>query len=166
MRKRAATILAALLCSAPAVAQTAYDDAIAATKSVMMEDPGKALVLARRAEAEAAALPAGRETELGVARAQWLQGEALSRLDQGDHALPILEKALAIDKSMLPADHKSIASVESELALARSVADNTRSGERMARAAYDRLKEKYGADNDYTVAAKGRLDKILALPEH
>ena len=122
MRKRAATILAALLCSAPAVAQTAYDDAIAATKSVMMEDPGKALVLARRAEAEAAALPAGRETELGVARAQWLQGEALSRLDQGDHALPILEKALATVVKVAPADR-----LHGDLLLSRGWVEETKS---------------------------------------
>ena len=91
-------------------------------------------------------------------------GSALTEADRAREALPILEKALVIDKSMLPADHKSIASVESEIALARSVADKKRTGEPLARAAYDRLKEKYGTDNDFTVAAKGRLDKILALP--
>ena len=91
-------------------------------------------------------------------------GSTLTEANRAPEALPILQKALEIDKSMLPADHKSIASVESELALARSVADRKRTGEPMARAAYDRLKQKYGADNDYTVAAKGRLDKILALP--
>jgi tetratricopeptide (TPR) repeat protein len=93
-------------------------------------------------------------------------GATLTEANRPQEALPILEKALAIDKSMLPADHKSIASVESELGLARSLAAHKRSGEPLARAAYDRLRDKYGADNDYTVAAKGRLDKILALPEH
>jgi serine/threonine-protein kinase len=93
-------------------------------------------------------------------------GDTLTEANRAQEALPILEKALEIDKAMLPADHKSIASVESELGLARSMADKRRSGEPLARAAYDRLREKYGADNDYTVAAKGRLDKILALPEH
>ncbi len=92
-------------------------------------------------------------------------GDTLTEANRSQEAIPILEKALAIDKAMLPADHKSIASVESELGLARSIADNTRSGETLARTAYDRLREKYGADNDYTVAAKSRLDKILALPE-
>ena len=91
-------------------------------------------------------------------------GSTLTEASRASEALPILEKALAIDKSMLPADHKSIASVESELALARSIADNKRTGEPMARAAFVRLKDKYGADNDFTVAAKGRLDRILALP--
>ncbi|HEX4481637.1 MAG TPA: serine/threonine-protein kinase [Rudaea sp.] len=93
-------------------------------------------------------------------------GSTLTEANRAKEALPILEKALVIDKSMLPADHQSIASVESELGLAHSIADRKRSGEPLARAAYDRLREKYGADNDYTVAAKGRLDKILALPEH
>lgn len=92
-------------------------------------------------------------------------GSTLTEANRAQEALPILEKALVIDKSMLPADHKSIASVESELGLARSMADQKQTGEHLAHAAYDRLREKYGADNDYTVAAKNRLDKILALPE-
>jgi tetratricopeptide (TPR) repeat protein len=90
----------------------------------------------------------------------------LTEANRPQEALPILEKALAIDKSMLPADHKSIASVESEIGLARSLADHRRTGEPLARTAYVRLRDKYGADNDFTIAAKGRLDKILALPEH
>jgi len=120
--KAPAAILAALLCAAPALAQTAYDDAITSTKSVMMEDPGKALVLARRAEAEAASLPAGRAAELGVARAQWLQGEALSRLDQGDRALPILEKALTTVVKVAPADR-----LHGDILLSRGWVEETRS---------------------------------------
>lgn len=119
-----AAFLAALLCAAPALAapRADYDAAIAATKSVMMEDPGKALVLARQAEAEAAALPAGREADLGVARAQWLQGEALSRLDQSDRALPILEKALATVVKVAPADR-----LHGDLLLSRGWVEETKS---------------------------------------
>jgi len=80
-----------------------FDAAIAATKSVMMSDPARALGLARKAEVNSAALPA-RRAALGAAQAQWLQGEALSRLDQGDRALPILEKALATVTRIVPAD--------------------------------------------------------------
>jgi len=105
MRKPVALAVAALLAAqAAATPQTDYDAAIAATKSVMMEDPGKALALARGAERRAASLPAGHNVALGKERAQWLQGEALSRLDQGDRALPILETALATVVKVAPAD--------------------------------------------------------------
>jgi len=75
-------------------------------------------------------------------------------------ALPILDKALAIDKVMLPADHQSIASVESLLAFAQHKIEGPPAGAALARAAYERLLAKYGAQSDYTVAAKARLDQI------
>jgi len=123
MRKPIALALAALLAGqAAATPQTDYDAAIAATKSVMMEDPGKALALARGAESRAAPLPAGRNAALGRARAQWLQGEALSRLDQGDRALPILETALATVVKVAPADR-----LHGDLLLSRGWVEETRS---------------------------------------
>jgi len=105
-RKKAIVLAALTLLAARASAtpQSDYDAVIAATKSVMMEDPRKGLALAREAEARATALPAGHGTALNVARAQWLQGEALSRLDQGDRALPILEKALTTVVRVAPTD--------------------------------------------------------------
>lgn len=78
-------------------------------------------------------------------------------------ALPILQSALAIDRKMLPAEHQSIASVESLIALAQSKLDGSPIGEPLARAAYTRLLDKYGAGNDFTLAAKSRLDQIRAL---
>ena len=95
--------LALLTGRAAATPQADYDAAIAATKTVMMSDPAHALTLARKAETDAGILPA-RQAALGKARAQWLQGEALSRLDQGDRALPILEWALATVTRVAPAD--------------------------------------------------------------
>ena len=80
-------------------------------------------------------------------------------------ALPVLQKALAIDQAMLPADHQSIASVETLIALAQSKVDGKPSGEPMARAAYERLLAKYGAASEFTIAAKTRLDEIAALPK-
>jgi len=74
-----------------------------------------------------------------------------------------LQAALAIDRKMLPAEHQSIASVESLIALAQSKIDGRPSGEPMALAAYARLLNKYGADNDFTLAAKSRLEQIRAL---
>ena len=123
MSKPIALAIAALLAAhAGATPPSDYDAAIAATKSVMMEDPGKALALARAAESRAAALPAGRSAALGVARAQWLQGEALSRLDQGDRALPILETALATVVKVAPADR-----LHADLLLSRGWIEETRS---------------------------------------
>ena len=107
---------------AAATPQSDYDAVIAATKSVMMEDPGKALLLARRAEARAASLPAGDKAALGTARAQWLQGEALSRLDEGERALPILEKALATVVRVAPTDR-----LHGDLLLSRGWVEETRS---------------------------------------
>jgi len=75
-------LAAAMLLAAPGLASQAdYDASIAAAKSVMMQDPARALALGRRAETQAAGLSA-RQAELDAARAQWLQGEALARLDQ------------------------------------------------------------------------------------
>ena len=117
-------LIAIALAAAPAWAtpQTDYDAAIAATKGVMMEDPGKALSLARHAETVAAALPAGRTAALGMARAQWLQGEALSRLDRGNRALPILEKALATVVKVAPTDR-----LHGDLLLSRGWVEETKS---------------------------------------
>jgi serine/threonine-protein kinase len=90
-------------------------------------------------------------------------GDVLIAAGLEHEALPILEAALAIDRKMLPADHQSIASVESLIALAQSKVDGRPSGEQMALAAYARLLNKYGANNDFTLAAKSRLEQIRAL---
>jgi tetratricopeptide (TPR) repeat protein len=90
-------------------------------------------------------------------------GDVLIASGHAQEALPILQKALVIDQAMLPADHQSIASVESLLALAQSRVDGHPSGEPMAQAAYERLLAKYGAGSDFTIAAKSRLEQIRAL---
>jgi len=123
MRKAITVLALALLTTrAAATPQSDYDEAIATAKSVMMEDPGKALQLARKAETRATALPAGAMAALGMARAQWLQGEALSRLDEGERALPILEKALATVVRVAPADR-----LHGDLLLSRGWVEETRS---------------------------------------
>jgi signal transduction histidine kinase len=104
MRRRLIAFAAAALLAGPSFAAPPdYDATIAAAKRVMMEDPARALALGRKAEAQAPTL-SPRQIALGVARAQWLQGEALSRLDQGDRALPILEKALTTVVRAAPTD--------------------------------------------------------------
>ena len=93
-------------------------------------------------------------------------GDALIASGHPQDALPVLDKALAIDRAMLPADHQSIATVESLAALAQSQIDGRPSGAALAQAAYERLLGKYGASSDFTVAAKSRLEQIRALAAH
>jgi len=98
MMPRLIALLAVMLMpqiAAAAPAPARYDALIASAKDTMMGDPSRALALARDAEAVAAALPAHRAATADVAQAEWLQGEALSRLERPDDALPILEKALS-----------------------------------------------------------------------
>jgi len=83
--------------------------------------------------------------------------------NRAPEAIPLLQRALVIDRAMLPADHYSIASVESALALAQSKVDGRPSGEATARGAYERLLAKYGAANEYTVVAKSHLEAIQVL---
>ena len=92
-------------------------------------------------------------------------GDMLIAVQRAGDALPVLQKALSIDRAMLPPDHQSIASVESLIALAQSKLDGRASGEPLARAAYERLLAKYGAASDFTIAAKARLDEIATLPK-
>ena len=91
LRRTVLIILAAIATSASAAPAT-DDPAITQAKSVMTTDPAHALALARLAERHAS----GPDAALAAARAQWLQGEALSRLDRAAEATPILEKALAV----------------------------------------------------------------------
>jgi serine/threonine-protein kinase len=82
--------------------------------------------------------------------------------ERPQEAIPILDRALVIDKAMLPPDHQSTASVESLLALAQYKTQGPPAGAALARAAYERLLAKYGAQSEFTVAAKSRLDQITA----
>ena len=79
--------------AAPATGAPFVGDAMAA----MMTDPGKALALAARAEAVSG-------DQLARARAEWLQGEALSRLGRTAEARPKLEQALAATTRLAPND--------------------------------------------------------------
>ena len=89
--------------------------------------------------------------------------DTLIASERARDALPILRKALDIDRAMLPPEHQSIASVESLIALAQSKVDGKPSGAQLAQAAYERLRAKYGAASEFTIAAKSRLEQIQAL---
>ena len=86
--------LAVPACAAPAQnPKVVLDAMIADAKASMLVDPAKAIVKAKAAEDQAALL-AGRSRAVGVATARWLQGEAYLRLDDVNHARPLIASAL------------------------------------------------------------------------
>jgi signal transduction histidine kinase/Tfp pilus assembly protein PilF len=96
-----------LLAATPALAQddprfAAVERSMAATKAAMMGDPRAALALARRSVALAEALPSGQRSDLARASAQWLEGEALIRINATDRAKPLIEAALATARREAP----------------------------------------------------------------
>ncbi|MEP3224376.1 MAG: EAL domain-containing protein [Parasphingorhabdus sp.] len=104
-------IVAALLLSAAshaslAYAQTetetsAFEAQIADTKSSMMSDPGQALKSARKAAMLANTMPKT-DADLAVATSQWLEGEALTRLNKPKQAKPVIAAALQTVKRVAP----------------------------------------------------------------
>ncbi len=70
-----------------------FDELVDQSKSLMMADPSRAFELAAAAERTAAAQAEADVTQ--AATAQWLQGEALVRLNRVDEARPVIETALA-----------------------------------------------------------------------
>ena len=116
---------------------------------------------ARRAYAAAAHLPDENQLK-NVAIKKY--GLSLLRSDHAAEAVPVLEQAVAMSRASLSADHYNVASAESALGLARSMAGDRAGGEALARGAYERLLAKYGEKYETTVTAKKNLDKIHALP--
>lgn len=101
-------LMAAGLAAAPALAQddarfAAFDRSVAATKAAMMGDPQAALTTAKQSLALAQALPPGSRAEIARATAQWLEGEALIRINALDRAGPPIEAALATVLHQAPA---------------------------------------------------------------
>ncbi len=87
--------------AAPDSTQQKFDKAISETKSSMMASPEAALFAAQRAEALAKALPVS-DASIALATSQWLEGEALTRLNRPDEAAPINKEALALVSNRLP----------------------------------------------------------------
>ena len=125
------------------------------------KNPEAALKYAIRAKAAAENLPDENDWK---AYAFEKYGTTLIFADRSSEAIPILQRALAIDKAVLPEDNASIASVESALGLAQSQTGDRAGGEALARSAYARLLKKYGEKNQYTVVAKANLDSIASSP--
>jgi signal transduction histidine kinase len=88
--------------SVPAQAQPAvvsdagsrFDAMVADAKATMLVDPGKTIEKAKAAEAAARRLDGNRRT-VAIATAQWLQGEAYLRMEDLDHAKPLIDSAFA-----------------------------------------------------------------------
>ncbi|MEO9132732.1 MAG: tetratricopeptide repeat protein, partial [Sphingomonas sp.] len=97
----AALLLLALLVAvgapanaAPTDPGTRFDRMVADAKATMLVDPAKTIVKAREAEVAARDM-AGRQRTVGIATAQWLEGEAYLRLNDVTHAKSLIEGALA-----------------------------------------------------------------------
>lgn len=109
-RKLCAILLAGSLCASPALLfaqeakltkQSAYEAEISATKSSMMSDPAAALQSAKKASNLAEEMPL-KKARVAKATSQWLEGEALTRLNQAQLAEPIIAEALKTVKSVAP----------------------------------------------------------------
>lgn len=97
----AAAMASSIVLAVPALAQgEAFEENIAAAKSMMMADSTAALEHAR----EAAKLVSGTGDEANEARltAQWLEAEALLRLNRADEAAEIAAATLEETKRLLP----------------------------------------------------------------
>jgi signal transduction histidine kinase len=81
---------------APAYAEDQFEAQIASAQQAMMSDPAAALALAEAAQDMAGADPVRQAT------AQWLEGEALNRLNRPLEAAPILDQALDMVAAAAP----------------------------------------------------------------
>ena len=80
--------------AAPTDPGTRFDLMVADAKATMLVDPAKTIVKAKAAEVAAQDMK-GRQRTLGIATAQWLEGEAYLRLNDATHAKSLIEGALA-----------------------------------------------------------------------
>ncbi|MEP7005633.1 MAG: ATP-binding protein, partial [Sphingomonas bacterium] len=80
--------------AAPTDPGTRFDLMVADAKATMLVDPAKTIVKARAAEIAARDME-GRQRTVGIATAQWLEGEAYLRLNDATHAKSLIEGALA-----------------------------------------------------------------------
>lgn len=82
-------------------AQSVFDAQIAKTKSSMMSDPAVALEAARNAAVTAHKMPNDKAV-IAIATSQWLEGEALTRLNKAKLAEPVIARALETIKRADP----------------------------------------------------------------
>ena len=83
-------------------ATAAFARQLDATKATMMGDPAKALSMADTALSLARRIDVGRDRQVSIATAEWLQGEAHIFLNQVDQAAPLIADASAIADRFAP----------------------------------------------------------------
>ena len=121
--------MAAMLHSAPGMSTTVqaaeassasvgFDAAIADAKKAMMADPASALKPVLQAEKLANGLGSIQAVQTGQATAEWLHGEALSRMNQPDKAMPYIQSALSLSTKIAPESKLS-----ADVTLARGTAE-------------------------------------------
>ncbi len=96
---KTAGLAIALACATPAIASAAqsappYEAELSQATALMMAEPQKALPHARAAVSLAQSLADPAERALAEAKAHWLEGEALTRVNQPDAADPVIAGAL------------------------------------------------------------------------
>ncbi|QTD56024.1 EAL domain-containing protein [Parasphingorhabdus cellanae] len=96
---------------------SAFEAQIADTKSAMMSNPGDALKSARKAALIANAMPKT-ESALAIATSQWLEGEALTRLNKPKQAMPVIASALKTVKRVAPGSKLNADLLKSSSAIA------------------------------------------------
>ncbi|WP_242146606.1 ATP-binding protein [Sphingomonas sp. BAUL-RG-20F-R05-02] len=79
-----------------------FDALIATARAAMLVNPSETIETAKVAQRAAETLPANRRA-IGVATAQWLQGEAYLRSDDVTHARPLIDSAYALATAAGPA---------------------------------------------------------------
>jgi signal transduction histidine kinase/CheY-like chemotaxis protein len=79
-----------------------YDALIAEAKAAMLGDPVKAIDRAKAAEAKAGNFPVGSSRTNAIATAQWLQGEAYSRMNDVALAEPLIDHAISLVEKFRP----------------------------------------------------------------
>lgn len=133
-------------------ATQAFDAAVAAAKAAMMADPASAMKPVLLAEQLAKRLPDAKAVATGTATAEWLHGEALSRVNQPGQALPLLEQAL---KGAAAAEPRS--KLVADVTLARGTAETAIGDVRASLADFQRAYELYVALGDGRGQAKALL---------
>jgi signal transduction histidine kinase/CheY-like chemotaxis protein len=73
-----------------------FDQLVGASKLAMMAQPGQALKLAGQALDRAKGQAPDPQREVRIATAEWLEGEALLRLNRADDAWPLIQHALSV----------------------------------------------------------------------
>jgi diguanylate cyclase (GGDEF)-like protein len=87
--------------AAPVSGQSEFEKAIADTKSSMMANPEMALNKAKKANNLAKTLPED-QAKIAIATSQWLESEALTRLNKPEQAAPINMAALTVVEKLQP----------------------------------------------------------------